>query len=104
MKIRNSIAEINAIGDVEERLLTLRRSLTYHAKKYYVEDAPEISDYDYDMMYAALLSLESEHPELYDPECSRNRFFSRARWPLWTESAKSITSLWFVLAIFLYLR
>ena len=73
MKIRNSIAEINAIGDVEERLLTLRRSLTYHAKKYYVEDAPEISDYDYDMMYAALLSLESEHPELYDPESPSQR-------------------------------
>ena len=35
----------------------LQRQLTYHAERYYVYDSPEISDYDYDMMYASLLSI-----------------------------------------------
>ncbi len=56
-----------------ETIEKLRAKILYHAKKYYVEDAPEISDYDYDMMYAELLRLESEHPEYDDPASPTHR-------------------------------
>ena len=51
----------------------LRKKLSYHAKRYYVYDAPEISDYEYDMMYAELLRLEAEHPEYYSPDSPTQR-------------------------------
>ncbi len=59
--------------DYVERIKWLRRELTHHAKLYYVYDAPVISDYEYDMLYAELKRLEEEHPELYDPESPTNR-------------------------------
>ncbi len=52
--------------NVEQRIAELRKKLLYHAKLYYVEDAPEISDYEYDRMYAELKSLEEAHPEFFD--------------------------------------
>ena len=58
---------------IRETIEKLRAKILYHAKKYYVEDAPEISDYDYDMMYAELLRLEAEHPELDDPASPTHR-------------------------------
>lgn len=58
---------------MKERIEKLRRELTHHAKLYYVYDAPEISDYDYDMMFEELKRLEAEHPELYDPESPTQR-------------------------------
>ena len=59
--------------DYRERIENLRRELSHHARLYYVYDAPEISDYEYDMMYAELLALEAEHPELFDPESPTQR-------------------------------
>ncbi len=56
-----------------ERIKELREQLSYHAKLYYVYDAPVISDYEYDMLYAELQALEEEHPELYDPESPTQR-------------------------------
>lgn len=73
MNIKNSLIEINRIESTEERLATLRASLSYHAKRYYTLDDPEISDYEYDMMYAELLRLEGEHPELFDPDSPSQR-------------------------------
>ncbi len=54
--------------EIFEKIKKLRQDLTYHAKLYYVYDSPEISDYDYDMMFAELKKLEAEHPGFYDPE------------------------------------
>lgn len=62
---------------VLETIEKLRAKLLYHAKKYYVDDAPEISDYDYDMMYAELLRLEAEHPEYDDPASPTHRVGGR---------------------------
>ena len=59
--------------NVEEKLRELRAKLLYHAKRYYVDDDPEISDYEYDMMYAELLKLEAEHPEFFDPSSPSQR-------------------------------
>jgi len=61
------------MNETFERIQKLRRELSHHAKLYYVYDAPEISDYDYDMLYAELLKLEAEHPEYYDPESPTQR-------------------------------
>ena len=47
----------------EERIKELRKQLEYHAKKYYDEDKPEISDYEYDKLMVELRNLEKEYPE-----------------------------------------
>ncbi len=54
--------------DIFNKIKKLRRDLTHHAKLYYIYDSPEISDYDYDMMFAELKRLEAEYPQFYDPE------------------------------------
>lgn len=55
------------MNETEQTLKKLREKIAYHAKRYYVDDDPEISDYEYDQMYAELLKLEAEHPEWDDP-------------------------------------
>ena len=65
-------------SQIIERVEQLRRELTYHSERYYVYDSPEISDYDYDMMYAELVKLEAEYPELYDPTSPTVRVGGRA--------------------------
>lgn len=59
--------------DIEKRILELRAAIDYHARRYYVEDAPEISDFAYDKMYAELLRLEEENPALFDPASPTQR-------------------------------
>ena len=58
---------------VKERIDELRQQLNYHNHKYYVENAPEISDYDFDMMMHELQRLEEEHPEYDDPNSPTKR-------------------------------
>ena len=53
--------------DVQQEILSLREQLRHHNKKYYDEDAPEISDYEYDQLQRRLRALEAQHPELQDP-------------------------------------
>lgn len=47
----------------EERIQELRKQVEYHAKKYYDDDKPEISDFEYDMLMVELRNLEKEFPE-----------------------------------------
>ncbi len=47
----------------EERIKYLRETTSYHAKKYYDDDNPEISDFEYDMLMNELKNLEKEYPE-----------------------------------------
>lgn len=61
------------MNEVEKRIRELRKTLTYHAKRYYVYDDPEISDFEYDRLYAELLRLEEEHPEYFDPASPTRR-------------------------------
>ena len=42
----------------------LKKTLNYHIDRYYNQDDPEITDYEYDMMMQELKALEKEHPEL----------------------------------------
>jgi len=50
-----------------ERIDTLRKEINRHNYNYYVLNAPEISDRDFDMLLKELEELEKEHPELADP-------------------------------------
>ncbi len=59
--------------EVFEKIKKLRDKLRYHSERYYVYDAPEISDYDYDMMYAELKKLEEEYPQYFDPTSPTQR-------------------------------
>ena len=48
----------------QERITELKKTLEYHIDRYYNQDSPEISDYEYDMLMQELKALEKEHPEL----------------------------------------
>ena len=52
------------INEAREKINKLVETLNYHSRKYYVEDNPEIDDYDYDMMQQELKALENQYPEL----------------------------------------
>ena len=47
----------------KERIEELRKKTEYYAQKYYDEDKPEISDFEYDMLMVELRNLEKEYPE-----------------------------------------
>lgn len=47
----------------KERIKELREQVEYYAKKYYDDDKPEISDFEYDMLMVELRNLENDYPE-----------------------------------------
>lgn len=49
--------------EAKNRIEELRKQTEYHAKKYYDDDAPEISDFEYDMLMVELRNLEAQFPE-----------------------------------------
>ena len=49
--------------EAKERIEELRKKTEYYANKYYDEDKPEISDFEYDMLMVELRNLEKEYPE-----------------------------------------
>lgn len=51
----------------KERILELRHELHEHNRRYYVDNAPSISDMEFDMLMKELQELEANHPEMYDP-------------------------------------
>lgn len=53
--------------NAEKRIEELTQKLNYHNYKYYVEDSPEISDFEFDAMLVELEKLEEEYPELKKP-------------------------------------
>ena len=59
--------------DAKREIESLREQLRHHNEKYYNEDAPEISDYEYDMMQRRLRALEAEFPEFDDPNSPTRR-------------------------------
>lgn len=50
--------------ETQKRIKELKEITAYHAKKYYDDDNPEISDFEYDMLMLELKNLEKEHPDL----------------------------------------
>ncbi len=59
--------------DIRQRVERLRKELHYHNYRYYVLDAPVISDAEYDRMLRELTELENAHPDLFDPSSPTQR-------------------------------
>lgn len=59
--------------NAKDRILQLRQELEEHNRRYYVNNAPSISDYDYDMLMNELIALEKEHPELITADSPTQR-------------------------------
>ncbi len=55
-------------NEAKKKIEELRNKVEYHAKKYYDEDNPEISDFEYDMLMVELRNLEKEFPEFNSKE------------------------------------
>jgi DNA ligase (NAD+) len=64
---------VTSTEDPAARAGELRRLLSYHARRYYVEDDPEIGDDEYDALYNELRDLEAAHPELATPDSPTQR-------------------------------
>lgn len=54
-------------NNIREEIDRLTDRLIGYAKKYYNDDAPEISDYEYDMLMNKLKGLEKQYPEFMRP-------------------------------------
>ncbi len=59
--------------EIHSRIKRLRAEIAEHNYRYYVLDAPEITDQEYDRLFQELLSLERRHPELHDPNSPTQR-------------------------------
>ncbi len=57
----------------EKEIGALREQIRYHGRKYYTEDAPEISDFEYDALFRRLEDLEAQFPELVTEDSPTNR-------------------------------
>lgn len=55
------------ITSASKRVSELTELINYHSRKYYIEDNPEIEDYEYDRLLHELIDLEREFPELLSP-------------------------------------
>jgi DNA ligase (NAD+) len=62
-----------AVPSPAERVRELHRLLHHHAHRYYVLDAPEIPDAEYDRLFRELQALEVAHPELLTPDSPTQR-------------------------------
>lgn len=54
--------------DAKKRAASLCKEINYHNDRYYNQDNPEISDYEYDMLLRELENIEAEFPELITPD------------------------------------
>ena len=50
-------------NDIKKEYEELVKTLNYHCDRYYNDDEPEISDFEYDMMNQRLKKIEADHPE-----------------------------------------
>lgn len=58
---------------IEERIAYLRDTIEYHRRKYYQDDSPEISDFEFDRLYRELEDLEKQYPQFDDPNSPTHR-------------------------------
>ncbi len=63
----------------KEEIRALREKIEYHSDKYYNDDAPEITDYEYDMLMQQLKKLEEEHPDLKEESSPTQHVGGRAK-------------------------
>lgn len=63
----------------QERIAELKGIIEYHIERYYNQDNPEISDYEYDMLMQELKALEKEHPDLVTPDSPTQKVGGNAK-------------------------
>ena len=63
--------------EIKQKMEALASLLLYHSHKYYVEDNPEISDYEYDMLLRDLKALEEQYPQFRDPASPTQRVIGK---------------------------
>ncbi len=63
----------------KERIDELKKVIEYHIEKYYNQDSPEITDYEYDMLMQELKQIEKEHPELITKDSPTQRVGGSAK-------------------------
>lgn len=73
--------------EFKQRIIELREELNAHNRRYYVDNSPSISDYEYDMLMNELIALEKEHPELVTDDSPTRRVGS----DLETSSGAAVT-------------
>lgn len=64
--------------DIQKKIEDLRKTLRYHSDRYYNDDAPEIEDYEYDMMMRELQNLEEQYPQYDSPDSPTKRVGGKA--------------------------
>lgn len=62
-----------SLKQAEQKIEKLRKEITYHEKKYYVDNDPQISDFEFDMLVKELEDLEKQFSELITPESPTQR-------------------------------
>ena len=85
--------------DVQQEMQQLTEQLLYHARRYYNEDAPEISDFEYDKLQCRLRELEAQYPQFARPDSPTQRVigavlegFEEVRHPYPMESLQDVFS------------
>lgn len=68
----------DSMTEIEKKINELRETLCYHSARYYNDDAPEIEDYEYDMMMRELKALEEEYPEYDTPDSPTKKVGGKA--------------------------
>jgi DNA ligase (NAD+) len=66
------------LADAKRRVEELRAQIEHHDYRYYVVDAPEVSDAEYDKLMRELDTLEHRHPELLTPDSPTQRVGGKA--------------------------
>ncbi len=62
--------------EAEKRAEELREEIRYHDRKYYIENDPEISDHEYDMLVKELETIEKRYPDLQTADSPTQRVIS----------------------------
>ena len=65
--------------DIKQEIEQLREQIRYHNDRYYNQDDPEISDYEYDQLSLRLRKLEKEHPEIDQSDSPTQRVGGTAK-------------------------
>lgn len=65
--------------EVKEKIDQLKKTIEYHIDRYYNQDDPEITDYEYDQLMQELKKLEAENPELVTPDSPTQRVGGSAK-------------------------
>ena len=61
------------LKEAKKRIHKLKEDVVFHERKYYVENDPQISDYEFDMLIKELFNLEKQFPELITPDSPTQR-------------------------------